>query len=442
MQPVSASALPPPGAPDMLRGGRLVLARMAWVAVTGVSLALLVVSLAARYSDLLPAASAPGNSQGVRTGIAQPAGVSAAIFAGTILSAEIVAALGFFVIAGLIFWRRSNSWVALLVSLMLAAFGAALPGTIYALVANQPIWAVPGSAILALGWFLLLLFAYLFPDGRLVPRWTAALAVAWAAWVGAFFLFADRLARIHPLWTAAAFVVWAGWLATGALAQLYRYRYVATPAQRQQTKWIVWGFALALVGAGAAVVPHILALAGISGVLLDVGRTAAGTPYQLAAATLLCLSALLIPLTLGVAILRHHLYDIDLLINRTLVYGALTALLAVVYFVVVVALQGMSSLVLGTGSSTLAIVVSTLLIAALFQPARRRTQIVIDRRFYRRKYDAARTLEAFSAALRQEVDLAHLRDDLVRVVDRTMRPAHISLWLREPATSPPPDSAQ
>ena len=189
-------------------------------------------------------------------------------------------------------------------------------------------------------------------------------------------------------------------------------------------------------------VPHILALAGISGVLLDVGRTAAGTPYQLAAATLLCLSALLIPLTLGVAILRHHLYDIDLLINRTLVYGALTALLAVVYFVVVVALQGMSSLVLGTGSSTLAIVVSTLLIAALFQPARRRTQIVIDRRFYRRKYDAARTLEAFSAALRQEVDLAHLRDDLVRVVDRTMRPAHISLWLREPATSPPPDSAQ
>jgi hypothetical protein len=135
-----------------------------------------------------------------------------------------------------------------------------------------------------------------------------------------------------------------------------------------------------------------------------------------------------IPIALGIAILRYRLYDIDLLINRTLVYGTLTATLVALYFGVIVVLQRLFVVLTGQ-QSTLAVVASTLLIAALFTPLRRRTQS-IDRSFYRRKYNAAKTLEGFSLKLRDETDLKALSDDLVGVVSETMQPAHVSLWLR------------
>jgi hypothetical protein len=183
--------------------------------------------------------------------------------------------------------------------------------------------------------------------------------------------------------------------------------------ERQQIKWFASAAALTLVW-----------------ILLFAQASLRGLPGIIVA-----LSSLLvipsIPIATGIAILRYRLYDIDRIINRTLVYGSLTAALAALYFAGVTATQAIFGVLTGqVEQPQLAIVVSTLIIAALFNPLRRRIQGFIDRRFYRKKYDAAKTLEAFSAKLRDETDLDALSDDLVGVVRETMQPAHVSLWLR------------
>jgi hypothetical protein len=186
--------------------------------------------------------------------------------------------------------------------------------------------------------------------------------------------------------------------------------------ERQQIKWLAYA-AVAATGGSILTYTPLEAL-GVRWVT-SVGHV------------LLALGVLGIPISIGIAILRYRLYEIDTLINRTLVYGALTVLLAIVYFGGVTATQGIFRALTGQQQQPqLAIVVSTLVIAALFNPLRRRVQAFVDRRFYRSKYDAAKTLEAFSAKLRDETDLDALSDDLVGVVQETMQPTHVSLWLR------------
>jgi hypothetical protein len=143
-----------------------------------------------------------------------------------------------------------------------------------------------------------------------------------------------------------------------------------------------------------------------------------------------------VPVAVGFAILRHNLYDIDIIIRRTLIYGALTALLAFIYWAGVVGLQALLRPITGAGND-LAVVATTLVIAALFLPLRRRVQGFIDRRFFRRKYDAVRTLSAFAETMRDEVELEKLTRRLVEVIGETLQPAHVSLWLRETAPASP-----
>jgi hypothetical protein len=186
--------------------------------------------------------------------------------------------------------------------------------------------------------------------------------------------------------------------------------------ERQQLKWLTYaGVVFIVIFVRSIFVPQTVRASEI---------------WPLVSLVLLVTVYPSIPAAVGVAILRHRLYDIDIIINRTLVYGSLTVMLVALYFGGIVMLQK-AFVVLAGEKSTLAVVASTLLIAALFTPLRRRIQSFIDRRFYRRKYDARKTLEAFSAHLRDETDLQALRGDLEGVVRETMQPAHVSLWLRQ-----------
>ncbi len=209
-------------------------------------------------------------------------------------------------------------------------------------------------------------------------------------------------------------------LTIAAASSLFVRLRPAIGIERQQIKWFVY--------AAAANVSSATLAYTIPGVL--------DTPLWLERAgfALNIISIPAMPIAIGIAILRYRLYDIDLIINRTLVYGSLTATLALLYVGGVLALQGTFRTLTGQ-ESQLAVVASTLTIAALFNPMRRRIQSFIDRRFYRRKYDARQTLEAFSATLRDETDLDALSDDLVRVARGTMHPEHASLWLRPEMTS-------
>ena len=229
------------------------------------------------------------------------------------------------------------------------------------------------------------------------------------------------------MWTAPSFLQGAETLVAGAMTlvifggtlfiMVYRYVRVFDATQRQQDKWFVYAAVVSL---------SLLAL----GTGLP-GAVPTDSPSQLLFPTIILFSSALFYLGLGLAILRYRLWDIDVLINRTLVYGTLTAILTLTYVGLILALQSLIHALTGqAGNLPVVIVGSTLVIAALFQPLRHRIQQVIDRRFYRRKYDAARTVAAFSATLRTEVELTQLSEHLVAVVQETMQPSHVSLWLR------------
>jgi hypothetical protein len=307
---------------------------------------------------------------------------------------------------------------------------------IYALVA-RPDSLPAGEALAWLAFWVwipsigcIVLALLLFPNGELPSsrwRWLAWLTVlvtiVGAVWVALSPGAIGNLGSIHnplgieslPRGYKAVQTIMTALLLVAAVSTLGLRLHRTRGIERQQIKWPAFVAVMAAAGS----------------ILYDTAISEAiGSRWLEWAGHVMLIAALVsFPISIGIAIVRYRLYEIDTLINRTLVYGALTAALVAVYFGAVVLLQRVFVALTGE-KSTLAVVASTLLIAALFNPLRRRIQSFIDRRFYRRRYDAAKTLEAFSAKLRDETDLDALSDDLVGVVRETMQPAHVSLWLR------------
>jgi hypothetical protein len=405
-------------------------ARAAWVVVAVTALAIILFSIPSSYEHYRSVCTAAAEvcseravhqatPEGVRA--LQDVGLSLRSYALLNVIVDKVFQLVWLAVGALIFWRRSDDRMALLTSLFLVTFGTGTvdPTAANALITSQPSWQLPVRGVEFVGEVCTTLFFLLFPGGRFVPRWTRWLAVAFITFNVSNLPFLDLYSR-SPVLEGLSFMVFLGIVVSSVWSLVYRYRRVSSEAQRRQTRWVVFGTTLAVAGTFPFQLPVDLSLLG------------GDTPFVLLIFKMgFALSLLLLPLSIGVAVLRSRLFDVDALINRTLVYGSLTVTLALLYFGGATLTQISFNAI--TGQERLpqfTVVASTLAIAALFNPLRRRIQAFIDRRFYRKKYDARKTLEAFSAKLRDETDLDALSDDLVEVVRETMQPAHASLWLR------------
>lgn len=390
------------------------------LAIVALTLGLFVASMPARYAALAHPDAA------VRAQLASY-GVSIGFYSGYLIGLQVFVTVCFVAVGVAVAALTRAAPRALFVAVTLITFGAALPGTTYAVIIDRPISDVSYSLLQGLGWFFLLLFAYLFPNGRFTPPWTRFLLPVWAAWVGVFFVGAPAAFGSHPALVGLTFLIWVAWFVTGAYAQYHRYLYASGIAERYQTKWVALGFFLAIMGALVAVLPHIGALTFRRPELVD-------ARYQLIATAVISLCGLLIPVTIGAAILRRRLFDIDVIVNRVLVYGALSATLGGIYSLCVIALVGVGAAVTGRFSPSatnqpLTFTVATMVVAALARPLRRRVQSDINRRFYQRRYNLQRILETFGAELQHETELEQLCDHLLQTVNGTVQPAHISLWL-------------
>jgi hypothetical protein len=417
----------PQAAPAILHGRRLLLARAALAVVAVLVVGLFIRAVPLQFMDaqvVCTGRDCQGHLTPDMVRQHQAFGMSNSAYAAYVVARDVVFAAVYCAVAAVLVWRKSGERMALFSALTLVTFGGAtFTGALDVLARVYPDWWWVVSTLEFLGGASIILLFYLFPDGQVVPRWSLWLAAPWILAQGATYFFPDAPVSYRHWPFLLQWLLFVVGVGPAIGAQIYRYRRVSGPLQRQQTKVVVFGMTVA--GGSGLGLESLLLLPFLGDSML------AGMIINTAVYAIL----LLIPLSIGVAILHYRLWDVDVLINKVLVYGALTTTLGAIYIGSVV---GLTAVLRGlTGErSTVAIAVSTLVIAALFQPLRRRIQSDIDRRFYRRKYDAAQALAAFSARLRDEVELDAVTADLLAVVDDTVQPAHVALWLQEPEREP------
>jgi hypothetical protein len=464
---------------------RLVLVRIWW----GVAALIIVGSFAARvpghYADLQHICTGQVCAYGQLSRSAAETfrrfNISLRAYAILRTGLTLIVALIWFVIAAILAWRKATDWLALLLALWFLIAGAATITGVFGLGSGSTIQGheLYAQAVNLLAEFgaILVVFA-LFPTRRFAPRAAFWLLLTMGFFVVGPTLFANPLAlwlhcgvliglvvaQIYYLWyragrglernlhimtwslmvviglalifqviayanqslTSLSAVLFFAALVGADVMQLTRYWQVTSPLGRQQTKWIAFGIAVFVTTATALLAPAIF--------VPSFDRS--DSFYQTIHTVFFIIASLVIPVTVTIAILRYRLWDIDALINRTLVYGSLTGLLGALYATLLISLESLAQLINKQAGQPVTLVVSTLAVVALIQPLRIRLQQVIDRRFYRRKYDAHKTLAAFSAELQHEVDLEQVRGLLLGVVEETMQPTQVTLWLRQPRGHP------
>jgi hypothetical protein len=347
-------------------------------------------------------------------------GISLDAYAAYMVGVRVLFTGIFLVVALVLVIRKRDDGLALFVAVMLVTFAyGTVSDELSLLYVRFPGVEVPVRLLQYIGDVTPLIFLFIFPGGRLVPRWALPWLVVWCMLEFAHYLLPnsfldrDRWPQLLSGFEFYAVIV------SGLVAQVYRYRRVATPRERLQTKWVVFGAALSIAG----FLTFLFFFLVVPLLNQDILITILGF-------TVINVFLAGLPLSIGIAILRSHLWDIDIIIRRTLTYGLVVALLAGVYLACVIVLQQVFATVSGNRSEIIT-VLSTLAIAALFVPLRNRIQQVIDRRFYRKKYDAQKVLNEFSQTVRDETDLELLTARLIEVVDETMQPRSVTVWLRQ-----------
>jgi len=355
----------------------------------------------------------------------QQVGLSLRFYAAYVIGFEILFVVVQSLIGFLIFWRKPGDRLAIFAALVFVLNGLFFVPVLTALGRANPAWKSLVISMLVLGSSCAIIFCFLFPDGRFVPRWTRLFTVGWIVWMVLIMLFPLVLNPWN--WPPLYLVLYLlGTFGLTSAAQTYRYTRISTPIQRQQTKWFVYGVSASLFS-------FVVFNFDLPGLLFPVLRQPGlgHGLYHLGILPAYMLMALLPPLSITIAIFRYRLWEIDVIIRRTLVYSVLTTLLVLIYFGSVLMLENLR-LMLTTRRSELETVLATLLITALFTPLQQRVQGLIDRRFYRRKYDAEKVLTSFALTIRNEVELDKLSSALVSVTEDTMQPAHVLLCLKQP----------
>jgi signal transduction histidine kinase len=407
----------PAAAPLELRGRSLVVARFVWSAVVVQATILFAVSIPARYTQL---SHPPAD---VRVQLTH-AGLSTSFYASYLTAIGCILALVCCAVAALIVWHRPNDRIGLLGSLYLVLFSLTNSPQMHAVATAYPSLALPANLSLLLLVMFLVAFSFVFPDGQVVPHWARIPILVYGATATLMFLLTGAsIAQNPPGWLGMMLL---GGGITGIAAQIYRYFWVSDSLQRQQTKWVVLGVSGAIV--------TTLVFAFIGPMLPSIGGSDPDPSYDLTGTTGIVLTSLFVPLTLGLAILHYRLWDIDVVVNRTLVYGTLTAGLVGLYLLVV---NGFGALVQARIHLPISLL-ATALVAVLFAPLRGRLQSAVNRLMYGERDDPYRVLirlgERVGAALTPEAVLPTIAE----TVAHAMKSPYAAITLRQadvPATS-------
>lgn len=380
--------------------------RAVWLGVALATLAIFVQGFPARYAELLHMFQNLSPAQEL---VLQELGVSSGAHARLMMAVEIAAPIVFFGMASLIFLRRCDDWVPIFISITLVTFVAWISPAFNVLTASNSLWQFPARAIQVLGASCALLFYFIFPDGRFVPRWAPVLLIPWSGWMLAWLLFPGSPFDLGNTFRMPIliFPLFLTWWAIGIGAQIYRYRQAANPTQRQQTKLVLFAVAMYVLaymafGFDRFAIPVIAA------------PRHAAVVYDLIGVPLFQVIALLIPVAFAVSILRYRLWDIDVLINQALVYGVLTAIVAGSFPALLTLCQRIFIAFTGAKSDA-AIVLTTLVIASSLTPLKNSLQSIVDR-YVKPLPDARMKAQALCERLETFAELFDMQQVTLRAV--------------------------